>query len=111
MCCGEFFLKHALGLTTCKSQSAFNLGRLLAALIIPGVKAAHARLYSGILWPGPIYTSGISYRNRIVIVDSRLLERPQKRREPAYSQELNQNKIDSSVQNPESQAGRQPDGY
>src|SRR6218665_2947343 len=40
---------------TWHSQSAFNLDRLLAALIIPGVKAAQTRLYPGILWPGLIY--------------------------------------------------------
>src|SRR6218665_2559822 len=38
---------------------AFNLDRFLPALIINGVKAAQARLYPGILWPGPIYTRSI----------------------------------------------------
>jgi len=32
-------------------------------------------------------------------------------REPAYSQALIQNKLDRQRSNPESQAGRQPDGY
>jgi len=39
-------------------QSAFNLDKLLAALIRPGVKKAQARLYPGILRLGPIYTPG-----------------------------------------------------
>src|SRR6218665_2523734 len=50
--------------------------------------------------------------SNIVIVNSRFLECPQKRsrgREPANSQALNQNKIDR--QDPESQAGRESDGY
>jgi len=38
------------------SQFAFNLDRLLAALIINGVKVAQARLYPGTLRLGPIYT-------------------------------------------------------
>jgi len=33
-----------------------NLNRLLVALLIPGAKAAQARLYPGIIWPGTIYT-------------------------------------------------------
>src|SRR6218665_3406908 len=37
------------------------MDRLLAALIIPEIKAAQARLYPGILWPRPIYTPGILY--------------------------------------------------
>jgi len=34
----------------------FNLDRLFPTRIISGFKAAQARLYPGILWPGPIYT-------------------------------------------------------
>src|SRR6218665_4191822 len=39
-------------------QFAFNRDKLLAEFIITGVKTAQARLYPGILWPGPIYTPG-----------------------------------------------------
>src|SRR6218665_2831934 len=49
-------LTKSLSIVT--SQSAFHLGRLLGALIIPEIKAAQARLYPGILCPRPIYTPG-----------------------------------------------------
>jgi len=41
-----------------KLHPDFNLDRLFPARFIPGVKAAQARLYPAILWPGPIYTLG-----------------------------------------------------
>ena len=44
-----------------RSQSAFKLDRLLAALIIPGAKAAQARLYLGVLWPGTTLYPGVYY--------------------------------------------------
>ena len=48
----------SLGVHSCLGQTilGFNLDRLFPARIISGFKAAQARLYPGILWPGPIYT-------------------------------------------------------
>src|SRR6218665_2826632 len=52
-------------------------------------------------------------RNRIVIVNSRFLERPQKRscRNQLIHRRLTKTKSIGSSQDPESQAGRQSDGY
>src|SRR6218665_1616129 len=59
----------ALQLTKSLSLGSLHLiwilYRLLESLIIPGVKAAQARLYQGILWPEPFYTPGILWPEEV----------------------------------------------
>jgi len=51
-------LSHVVYSGLDQTTSGFNLGRLFPARIIPGVNAAQAGLYPGILCPGTIYTPG-----------------------------------------------------